>query len=37
VLQEIAGMETQREMGGDVVRGFVGIASKEERCGSEVK
>jgi hypothetical protein len=30
-------METQREMGRDVLRGFVGVASKEERCGSKVK
>jgi hypothetical protein len=37
VLQEFARTETQREMGRDVLRGFVGVASKEERCGSEVK
>jgi len=30
-------MEPQREMGRDALRGFVGVASKEERCGSEVK
>jgi hypothetical protein len=37
VLQEFARMEPQREMGRDALRGFVGVASKEERCGSEVK
>jgi hypothetical protein len=37
VLQEFARMETQREMGRDVSRGFVGVASEEERCGNEVK
>jgi hypothetical protein len=37
VLQEFARMETQREMGRDVLRGFVGVGSEEERCGSEVK
>ncbi len=29
-------METQREMGRDVLRGFVRVASEEERCGSDV-
>ncbi len=37
MLQEFARMETQREMGRDVLRGFVGVGSEEERCGSEVK
>jgi hypothetical protein len=37
VLQEFARMETQRDMGRDVLRGFVGVASEEERCGNEVK
>jgi hypothetical protein len=37
VLQEFVRMETQREMGRDVLRGFVRVASEEERCGSEVK
>jgi hypothetical protein len=30
-------MEIQREKGKDVLRGFVRVASEEERCGSEVK
>jgi hypothetical protein len=37
VLQECARMETQREMGRDVLRRFVRVANEEERCGSEVK
>jgi hypothetical protein len=36
VLEKFVRIETQREMGRDVLRGFVSLASEEERCGSEV-
>jgi hypothetical protein len=30
-------MDTQREMGRGILRGFVGIDNEEERCGRNVK
>ncbi len=30
-------MHTQRETGRGILRGFVGVDNKEERCGRKVK